>query len=76
MKKSISRAIGTERTQRAQWQRVTTIGIDLSDRSSHCCAIGEDGSTVVEFRVETDVAALTEAFGRMGSKTIAVETPK
>ena len=50
MAKSISR----KRTQRSEtlgtwWDRVSTIGIDLSDRSSQCCAIDDEAAIVAEF---------------------------
>ena len=74
MKKSTSRTTVAKRRERTEWQRVMTIGIDLSDRLSHCCAIDDEGSIVFEFRVATDAEAFAKAFGRIKSKTIAIET--
>ena len=75
MAKSISR----KRTQRSEtlgtwWDRVSTIGIDLSDRSSQCCAIDDEAAIVAEFRLGTDAASFEKTFGGVGRKTIAIET--
>ena len=75
MTKSISRK-GTQRSEPlvVRWDAVTTVGIDLSDRSSQCCAIDDEGTTVAEFRVGTDPASLEQTFRGVGRKRIAIET--
>jgi transposase len=75
MGKSISTATRVKRTEEGTaWARVKTIGIDLSDRISHCCGIDDGGEIILEFRVPTDTAAMEKAFGGIGRKTIAIET--
>ena len=74
MAKSISRK-GTQRSEpSANLDRVSTIGIDLSDRSSQCCAIDDEGTIVAEFRVGTDAASFQKTLTGIGRKTIAIET--
>lgn len=53
---------------------MTTIGIDLGDRSSQCCGIDDRGKIVVELGVPTDAGAFEKAFQAIGSKTAAIET--
>jgi transposase len=74
MTKSINRTAKMKRTEGTRWERVTTIGIDLSDRTSQCCAIDSAGEIAAEFRVATDAAALEQTFRGIGRKTIAIET--
>ena len=40
---------------------VVTVGIDVSDRYSHLCVLGDDGVVLREERVRTTTAALTRA---------------
>ncbi len=75
MTKSISRK-STQRSEQlgTWWDRVSTIGIDLGDRSSHCCGIDDEANIVAEFRVATDATSFEEAFRGLARKTIAIET--
>lgn len=73
MKKSISIGTKVRRTEESPWQqRLATIGIDLSDRSSQCCAIGREGEIVAQFRVATNASAFNEAFRGIDPTIIAI----
>ncbi len=74
MTKSNSRTTMVKRTEGSKWDGVTTIGIDLSDRISQCCAIDDRGEIVLEFRVATDATTFEKAFREIGRKIIAIET--
>src|SRR5438128_4778374 len=55
-------------------QHKLTIGLDLGDRSSCCCALDEAGGIVLEQKVATTPKALPAAFGAMPRSRIALET--
>lgn len=75
MTKSSSRPTNpVKRLSSSMWQQVTTIGIDLGDRMSQCCALSDEGEIVIEMRVATTPAALELAFKDVSPKRIAVET--
>src|SRR5438552_2439763 len=48
MKKSTSSTTVAKRRARREWQRVMTIGIDLSARLSLCCAIDDEGANALD----------------------------
>ena len=50
-----------------------TVGIDVSDRYSHLCLLGEDGKILREGRVRTTTAALTEALARVPGARLVME---
>ncbi len=58
--------------QRIDWKRVVTIGIDLSDRFSHFCAVDAEGAVVAEGRVATTPGAIELLF-KISRKRIAIE---
>jgi transposase len=58
----------------ALWEKVTTIGLDLGDRSSQYCAVSAEGEILAETRVNTTVPALQAVFGSIGRKRIIIET--
>ncbi|HUP50295.1 MAG TPA: IS110 family transposase, partial [Thermoanaerobaculia bacterium] len=58
---------------RSAWQRVTTIGIDVGDRSSNWCALDDDGEVVAEQKIPTRRAAFAVLFDGIGRKRIAIE---
>ncbi len=51
-----------------------TIGLDLGDRSSWYCVLGERGEVVLEQRLGTTPKAMREGFGAMPHCRIALET--
>jgi transposase len=51
-----------------------TIGLDLGDRSSWYCVLGEAGSIVLEQKLSTTPKAMQEVFGGMPRSRIALET--
>ena len=55
-------------------QPTLTIGLDLGDRNSWYCVLGEAGQVQVEQRVRTTAKALGEVFGAMPRSRIALET--
>jgi transposase len=54
-------------------QQKLTIGLDLGDRNSWYCVLGESGQIQVEQRVRTTAKALREIFGAMPRSRIALE---
>ena len=52
---------------------LVTVGIDVSDRYSHLCILGDDGEIVREERVRTTTAALTRALGGMTGARVVLE---
>jgi len=55
-------------------QPTLTIGLDLGDRNSWYCVLGEAGQVQVEQRVRTTAKVLGEVFGAMPRSRIALET--
>jgi len=51
-----------------------TIGLDLGDRNSWYCMLGEAGQVLLEQKVSTTAKALREVFGRVPRSGIALET--
>jgi transposase len=51
-----------------------TIGLDLGDRNSWYCVLGEAGQIELEQRIRTNAKALREVFGTMPRSRIALET--
>ena len=52
---------------------LVTVGIDVSDRYSHLCILGDDGEILREERVRTTTAALTRALRRMTGARVVLE---
>ena len=52
---------------------LVTVGIDVSDRYSHLCILGDDGEILREERVRTTTAALTRALARMPGARVVME---
>ena len=52
---------------------LVTVGIDVSDRYSHLCVLGDDGEIVREERVRTTTAALTRALAGMTGARVVLE---
>ncbi|MCY4639269.1 MAG: transposase [Chloroflexi bacterium] len=50
-----------------------TVGIDVSDRYSHLCLLGDDGEILGEERVRTTTAALTGALARVPGARVVLE---
>src|SRR5271155_3027246 len=55
-------------------QQKLTIGLDLGDRSSWYCVLGETGEIVLEQKLSTTPPAMREVFGGMPGSRIALET--
>jgi len=55
------------------WKRVVTVGIDVSDRFSHYCAIDDDGQIGVRGRIGTTAEAFELEFAKVPHTTIAIE---
>jgi hypothetical protein len=53
--------------------QTATIGIDLGDRYSHCCFLGQDGAVLSEGRVRTTPEAMASHFKDLPSSRIAIE---
>ena len=50
-----------------------TIGLDLGDKTSHYCALAEDGEKLYEGKVATSKQAMRERFGALARCRIALE---
>ena len=57
----------------AQKQGPITIGMDLGDRTSRYCVLGDQGEVVSESSVATTRKAMLERFGRMQRCRVAIE---
>src|ERR1700691_6299424 len=66
----------TEATRRKQIfkQKQLTIGMDLGDRFTYYCVLDEAGEVMVEQKLPTTRPAIKQAFGRMPSSRVALET--
>ena len=57
------------------WEgRRLTIGMDLGDRTSRYCVLGEGGEVLLEGSVATTQKGLSEVFGALPPSRIAIET--
>jgi transposase len=65
---------GVAKASRNLSQPKRTIGLDLGDRNSWYCVLGEAGEIQQEQRVRTTAKALEEVFGGMARSRIALET--
>jgi transposase len=65
--------VATKRSRNFSRPRLT-IGLDLGDRNSWYCVLGETGQIQVEQRVRTTAKALGEVLGAMPRSRIALET--
>jgi transposase len=70
--KKISTAAARE-IRKVEGQRLT-IGLDLGDRSSWYCVLGEAGEVLLEQKLPTTPKAMKEVFGGMPRSRIALET--
>ena len=52
---------------------LVTVGIDVSDRYSQLCVLGDDGEILREERVRTTTAALTRALAGMPGARVVLE---
>lgn len=50
-----------------------TIGIDLGDKTSRCCALDEEGEVLFERSVATTKKGLAQRFGALGKCRVALE---
>ncbi|MGH9620692.1 MAG: IS110 family transposase [Bryobacteraceae bacterium] len=50
-----------------------TVGVDLGDKSSRCCAIGESGEVLFERSVTTTKKGMAQLFGVLGRCRVALE---
>lgn len=73
MKKNNKTTVSPKRGQAAQWKDVAAIGIDLGDRTSRYCMIGERGEIVAEGSVATTSRGMAQMFGPMQRCRIALE---
>lgn len=74
MKESTSTSQQQKGVSPSMWEKVTTIGLDLGDRTSQYCAVSADGEIVAEMRVNTTAPALQAVFGGISPKRIIIET--
>ena len=70
------RKISTVAIERIQIfkEKQITIGLDLGDRTSHCCALNEAGEVIVESKLATTPRGVEEVFSRIPRSRIALET--
>jgi hypothetical protein len=60
---------------KGDWEgKKLTIGMDLGDRTSRYCVIGEEGEVLLEASVATTRKGLSEAFSALSPCRIAIET--
>jgi hypothetical protein len=55
-------------------EKKLTIGMDLGDRFTYYCVLDEAGEVVVEQKLATTKQAMKQAFSRMPSSRVALET--
>jgi transposase len=51
-----------------------TIGLDLGDRTSHYCILGEAGSIILEHNLPTTPKGIHQVFSRIPRSRMALET--
>lgn len=54
-------------------KRSITIGMDLGDKTSRCCAIDKDGKVLFERSVATTKRGMAQLFGALGGCLVALE---
>jgi transposase len=54
-------------------QERVTIGMDLGDKTSRYCMLGNEGEILREGQVVTTKTGIVEAFGSLGRTRIAIE---
>ena len=63
------------RNGKGDWEgKKLTIGMDLGDRTSRYCVLGEGGEVLLEASVATTQKGLSEAFSALPPSRIAIET--
>jgi transposase len=65
--------VAVKRSRKISEQKLA-VGLDLGDRSSWYCVLGESGAVVLEQRLSTTPKAMGEVFGGMPRSRIALET--
>ena len=51
-----------------------TIGLDIGDRTSHCCILNEAGEVILESKLSTMAKGTEEVFSGIRRSRIALET--
>jgi transposase len=65
---------GTTQAARAgKRQEQITIGLDLGDKTSRCCVIGQDGEVLFERGVATTKKGMAQVFGALAGCRVALE---
>ena len=60
---------------KGDWEgKKLTIGMDLGDRTSRYCVLGEEGEVLLEASVATTQKGLSEAFRALPASRMAIET--
>lgn len=54
-------------------REVITIGLDLGDKASHCCALGAAGEVLFERALATTKKGMAQMFGALGRCRVALE---
>ena len=63
------------RNGKGDWRgKKLTIGMDLGDRTSRYCVLGEEGEVLLERSVATTQQGLSQAFGALPHSRVAIET--
>ena len=70
--KGVVRVKTSKKGNRGQGERIT-IGLDLGDKTSRCCAIGQDGEVLLERSVATTKKGMAQMFGALARCRIALE---
>ena len=71
MKKNSTGQRGTK--ARSQKQERLTIGVDLGDKTSQCCALNGEGEVLFERRIATSKKGMAQMFGALGKCRVALE---
>ena len=75
MKKNSSGAVRVKTSRKSggrKGERIT-IGLDLGDKTSRCCALGEDGEVLFERSVASTKKGLAQLFGALARCRVALE---
>ncbi len=73
MKNHSSERKSPKRPVRARKCESVTIGMDLGDRTSRYCVLGDDGSVLKEGKTATTKKGMAQVFGAMEHSRIAIE---
>ena len=72
-KSSSSRQNAKPAAKAKRARQCVTIGMDLGDRNSRYCLVGDEGEILEEGQVPTTKAGMTQKFGSLGRARIAIE---